>query len=78
MMEAQRLSWVLRNQKVPRDDNYNKLDDAICRGGIDPPDTSTNVGIKAMHSPFNICRWSALYHCNTPNSTSVIRAIGPR
>ena len=48
MMEAQRLGWVVRNQKLLRADNYKRLDDAIRRGDIDPDDSAGSIGQRCI------------------------------
>lgn len=44
MMESQRLSFITRNQKLLRADNYKSIEDAIRRGDIDPTDEASMIG----------------------------------
>ncbi len=44
MMEAQRLSFIMRNQKLLRADKYKSIEDAIRRGDIDPEDQASGIG----------------------------------
>ena len=75
MMEQQLLSWVVRNQKVLRADNYKKLEEEIRIGDIDPADTSTNI-IKPCILPSTFVGGPCYMIQNYQDTMAICKAIG--
>ena len=53
MIEAQRLSWLTRNQKKLRAENYRSIEDAIRRGSIEAGGFNKTMGkriVRHLHS----------------------------